>query len=306
MKKYFYAWVLLLGAALWTTACQNSSDNPPRVTTVQHIPEDDMLAAPIFNLQGHRGARGLYPENTIEACQAALDLGVNTLELDLVISKDSQIVVSHEPFISAMICLGMQGDTLKETQEKDLNIYQMSLADVQRCDCGSLKHPKFPEQKKLKTFKPTLRQLVEAVESHAKKHRKRNLPFFYNLEIKSTPKTDSTHHPKPDVFADFVYQELKALKIVERTTIQSFDVRALQEMKKLNEEISLAFLVENTLPLKENIKKLGFVPAIYSPMFERLTEAEVKQAQEMGMKVIPWTVNEVKDMKKMLPAQAPR
>ena len=71
-------------------------------------------------------------------------------------------------------------------------------------------------------------------------------------------------------------------------------------MKKLNEEISLAFLVENTLPLKENIKKLGFVPAIYSPMFERLTEAEVKQAQEMGMKVIPWTVNEVKDMKKML------
>jgi glycerophosphoryl diester phosphodiesterase len=279
-------------------ACKHANEYKNRVTTVENIPESELLARPAFDLQGHRGARGLMPENTIEACQKAIDLGVNTLELDLVVSRDSQLVVSHEHFLNASICLGMQGDTLTEEQGKKINLYEMVLADIQKCDCGSLGNPKFPEQKKIKTFKPTLRQLVQATEAYAKKHKKGSL-LFYNLEIKSEPKTDSTHHPKPNFFAELVYQEIKALRIMERTTIQSFDVRPLQEMKKLNEEISLAYLVENRLPLKENIQKLGFVPTIYSPMQERLTEAEIKQAHELGMKVIPWTVNEKADMTRL-------
>jgi glycerophosphoryl diester phosphodiesterase len=292
----FRLFTLFVLTCLW--ACSDEAAYKDRVKTVENIPESELLVKPTFDLQGHRGARGLMPENTIEACQKAIDLGVNTLELDLVITKDSQVVVSHEPFINAQICLGMQGDTLTEEQAKKMNIYQMSLAEVQKCDCGSLGNPKFPEQKKIKTFKPSLRQLVQATEAYSKKHKKGAL-LFYNLEIKSEAKTDSTHHPKPDLFVELVYQEIKHLRILERTTIQSFDVRPLQEMKKLNEEISLALLVENQLPLKENIQKLGFVPTIYSPYFERLTEAEIKQAKEMGMKVIPWTVNEKKDMTRL-------
>lgn len=293
-----FLYIILACLACQLLACKHPNEYKNRVTTVEHIPEAELLAKPTFDLQGHRGARGLMPENSILACQTAIDWGVNTLELDLVITKDSQIVVSHEPFINALICLGRQGDTLTEKEGEKLNLYEMTLSEVQQCDCGSLGNPKFPSQKKVKTSKPTLRELVKATEQYAKKIKKGNL-LFYNLEIKSTPKTDSTHHPKPDAFAELVYQEIKNLRILERTTIQSFDVRALQEMKKLNEEVSLAFLVENTLPLKENIKLLGFVPTIYSPYYQRLTENEINQAHEMGMKVIPWTVNEPKDMKRL-------
>ncbi len=291
-------WLICGLACLLCLACKHPNEYKNRVTTIENIPESELMVVPTFNLQGHRGARGLYPENSIIACKTAVDLGVNTLELDLIISKDSQIVVSHESYLNTLICLGLQGDTLKEEQGKAIILYQMSLADIQKCDCGSLGNPKFAGQKKIKTVKPTLRELVQVIEKYAKK-RNKSFPLFYNLEIKSLPTTDSTHHPKPDVFADFVYQEIKYLRIIERTTIQSFDVRALQAMKKLNEEISIALLVENSLPLRENIKKLGFVPTIYSPNFERLTENEIKQAHELGMKVIPWTVNEKKDMMRL-------
>jgi len=276
-------------------SCKHTNEYKNRVTTIKNIPESELMLMPTFNLQGHRGARGLYPENSIIACKEAIDIGVNTLELNLVISKDSQIVVSHESFMNAIICLGAQGDTLKEEDGKKIKLYDLTVAEIQRHDCGSLGNIAFPEQKKQKTYKPTLQELVQTIEKYAEK-RNKSFPLFYNLEIKSSPETDSTHHPKPDVFADFVYQEIKKLHIMERTTIQSFDIRALQEIHKLNEEISLSLLVDNKSPLKENIKRLGFLPTIYSPHFERLTEAEVKQAHEMGMKVIPWTVNEKKDM----------
>ncbi len=280
---------------LFCLSCKHPNEYQNRVSTIENIPESELLTKPNFDLQGHRGARGLMPENSIEGCLKAIELGVNTLELDLVITKDSQVVVSHEPYFNALICTGRQGDTLTEEQGRKMNIYAMVLAEVQSCDCGSMGHPKFPSQKKLKTYKPTLRELVQATENYSKKNRKGTL-LLYNIEIKSDLKTDSIDHPKPDVFVDLVYQELKNLRIIERTTVQSFDERALQEMKKLNEEISLAFLVENRLPLKENIKKLGFIPTIYSPDYQRLTESEIKQAHDMGMKVIPWTVNEPKDM----------
>src|SRR3989337_2955132 len=101
---------------------------------------------PMFDLQGHRGARGLRPENTIPAFVYAIDSGVTTIELDLVITKDNQIIVSHEPWMSASICLQPDGSQISGSEEKSFNIYKMDYAQIQQFDCGSKGNEKFPEQ----------------------------------------------------------------------------------------------------------------------------------------------------------------
>lgn len=285
---------------LFTIACdggKSQREKENRVTSIKNPPMEEIYNQEVFDLQGHRGARGLLPENSIPAFLKAIDLGVKTIELDVVVSKDSQIVISHEPFFSAEICLNSQGDSIKKEQEKKYNIYQMTLAEIQKFDCGSIGNPRFPEQKKQKTFKPTLREMVLAVEKYL--NDKQLKPFFYNIETKSTPEGDSIFHPAPAKFAQLLYDEIKALKILDKVYIQSFDVRTLQVFKKIDEEIPLVLLIENKNSLQDNLEKLGFTPSVYSPYYQLVTPDLVKQAHERGMKVIPWTVNEEKDMENM-------
>jgi len=94
------------------------------------------IYTPRFDVQGHRGARGLKPENTIEAFITALDLGVTTIEMDLAVTKDKQLVVSHEPWMSAEICTAPAGNSFTTREEKKYNIYQMTYAEVKQFDCG--------------------------------------------------------------------------------------------------------------------------------------------------------------------------
>lgn len=251
-----------------------------------------------FDLQGHRGARGLMPENSIPGFLKAVDLGVNTLELDVVVSKDKKIILSHEPFFSPEICHDAKGDSILPNQQEAYNIFQFTAEEIQSFDCGSWGNPRFPEQNAQKTHKPTLKEMVNRVEAYIADKEDRKI--FYNIETKSSPEGDSIFHPAPEEFAEILYQEIKALKILDRVFIQSFDVRTLQEFKKLNEEIPLVLLVNNRNSLEANLKQLGFTPSVYSPEYKRLTPAEVKRAKELGMKVIPWTVNEPDDMRKML------
>ncbi len=268
------------------------------VKTVKNPPLEEVFNIETFDLQGHRGCRGLMPENSVEGFQKALELGVRTIEMELAVTKDSILVVSHEPFISADICLGLKGDTLDKKTEKTLNIFQLTLAEVQKFDCGSrgqtwLKNT----QQHFKTFKPSLKRAINKTEQYAKG---KNLKSpFYSIEIPTQPETDSVFHPKPEVFASLLYEELKSLKILDRIRIQSFDVRALRAFKQLNEEIPLVLLVENTLSLRDNIERLGFTPSIYSPYHEYVTQELVKEVHEFGIKIIPWTVNEPKDIQKM-------
>src|SRR5690348_1825360 len=130
------------------------------VASAQYIPK--------FDIQGHRGARGLRPENTIPAFLMALDSGVTTLELDIAITKDKQVIVSHEPWMSASICLDSSGSAIPEKEERKFNIYQMTYAQVQGFDCGSIGNSRFPRQEKMKSAKPLLRDVIVAVENHIK------------------------------------------------------------------------------------------------------------------------------------------
>lgn len=256
------------------------------------------IFTPKFDLQGHRGARGLKPENTIPAFLLALDSGVTTLEMDVVVTKDNQIIVSHEPWMSSTICTQPDGESIRDRDEKKFNIYGMTYEQVRGFDCGSKGNERFPEQQKMKVSKPLLKDVIAAVEDHIRSYSQYEVD--YNIEIKTTDDGDGKFHPALLEFSDLVYNLLNEYLPMERIVIQSFDFRVLQYWHAKYPAIRLAALVENKKSVDKNLDELGFRPSIYSPYFELLSADDVKKLQKMKIRVIPWTVNEPKDMKRML------
>jgi glycerophosphoryl diester phosphodiesterase len=257
-----------------------------------------MSAQTTFDWQGHRGARGLLPENTIPAFRKALDLGVTTLELDVVISKDKQVVVSHEPFFSADICTDPSGKPIAKGVEKSRNLYTYTYAEIQAFDCGSRGNPRFPEQQKQKVSKPLLSEVIRSMEDY---RREKNLPAFgYNIEIKSTPGGDNVYHPGVAEFSDLVYQVITEQLSPERFTLQCFDFRVLQYWHEKYPAVTLVALIENLRGPEKNLAELGFTPAVYSPYYQLLKGKDaVGDIHRLGMKVIPWTVNDPSDMRRL-------
>ncbi|MGB3780771.1 MAG: glycerophosphodiester phosphodiesterase [Tunicatimonas sp.] len=251
-----------------------------------------------IDVQGHRGCRGLRPENTITAFIHALELGVTTLELDVVVSQDQQLVVSHEPFLSSTICTGPNGETITAAQEEQYNLYQMPYAQIRRCDCGSQENPRFPEQQATVASKPRLVDVIDAVEQYLRSHNRP--PVQYNIETKSTPAGDGVFHPAPKEFVELLLAVLKEKDIEARTIVQSFDVRTLQEARRMAPELRQALLVENRRGAQENIDALGYVPEIYSPSFRLVNKKLRGYTRQQGMQLIPWTVNDRSDIRKML------
>jgi glycerophosphoryl diester phosphodiesterase len=251
-----------------------------------------------LDIQGHRGARGLMPENTIPAFLRALDEGVTTLELDVVISSDNQVVVSHETYMSAGICTKPDGTAVEVSEAQNFNIYQMTYAEVSAFDCGSRGNSRFPEQKKMKTVKPLLTDMIDAVEKYVAQNKLS--PVNYNIELKSSPSRDGVFHPEVKDFADIVQRTIKSKLPVDRYTIQCFDFRVLQYFHQTYPKVALVALVENTRGVKANIADLGFTPEVYSPYFKLISKKDIDYCHTQGMKVVPWTVNALKDMKKMV------
>lgn len=251
-----------------------------------------------FDAQGHRGSRGLMPENTIPAMLKAIDLGVTTLELDAVISKDKEVVVSHEPFFNHEISMKPDGKPVAPAEERALNIYQMTYEEVSAFDVGSKPNPRFPDQQKVRASKPLLRELLDATEAYAGQ---KGRTLFYNIETKSTPRGDGTFHPAPAEFVDLLMGVVQSKGLEERVIIQSFDFRTLQYLHDKYPTIKTAMLIEdnNTRSLDDQLQSLGFTPTIYSPHHSLVTPALIEKCHEKGIKVIPWTVNTLKRMEKL-------
>jgi len=252
------------------------------------------IYTPKFDVQGHRGARGLRPENTIPAFILALDTGVTTLEMDLAVTKDKQLVVSHEPWMSAAICYDSSGKAYSEKDEKKYNIYQMTYDEVKQFDCGSRGNARFPEQLKMKAVKPLLYDVITATEDHIRSYSRYEVD--YNIEIKSDKETDNIFHPSPGEFSELVYNFLDQYLPWDRIVIQSFDFRVLKYWHEKHPEVRLAALIENPNSVDFNLNELGFTPSIYSPDFKLLTRDKVEYMHQKKMRVIPWTVNEIRDM----------
>ncbi len=254
-----------------------------------------------IDIQGHRGCRGLMPENTIPGFLKALDLGVNTLELDVVITKDKEVLVSHEPFMSHLIATNPEGKTFDKKQGEQYNIYEMTLEEVQQFDCGLKAHPDYPEQEKMAVVKPRLADLIDAVNEHIKAN---NLPATaYNIEIKRHPKYDGAYHPTYQEFANLVLGLIYDKNIQDQTILQCFDTETLNYVHQVKPDLKTALLVQNLKGPRKNLKKLNFTPAIYSPYFKFVNKKLMRLAARKKIAVIPWTVNEVKDIQRMIEMQ---
>lgn len=251
-----------------------------------------------FDWQGHRGARGLQPENTVPAFLAALAYpAISTLELDVAITADSQIVVSHEPWFSAEICSHPTGQPVVKAEAEGLRIFQMSYAEVAAFDCGNRGNSRFPDQQAQPAVKPLLRDVVSAVANYCKE-KGRPAPRW-NIEIKSNPDWDNVFTPPPAVFAQLVVDEISALGLTAQVCVQSFDVRSLQAVRAIDTTLMLALLVEDPLGVDRNLTALGFVPDVYSPYYRLVTAEMIERVHQQRMRIIPWTVNETAVMQQL-------
>ena len=249
-----------------------------------------------FDWQGHRGCRGLFPENSLPAFLHALEYpGVQTLELDLAVSKDRQLIVSHEPWFNPAICRDPQGNMIEAKDEKKHLIFEKTAEEIKTYDCGSWGNTRFPDQTLVKTHKPTLREVVEAVDRLYPEKRIR-----WNLEIKSNPEWDGKFSPTISEFVVLVQKEISALQLSDRVCVQSFDPRPLQLLHHQAPGLTLALLVENTDGFEKNLERLGFTPSIYSPYYWLVSFDLVEKCKKKGMKLIPWTVNEVTAMRRLV------
>ena len=249
---------------------------------------------PRFDVQGHRGCRGLKPENSIPGFLTALDSGVTTLEMDVVVTKDRQLVVSHEPWMSQKICLDPKGNEISGKDSINYNIFHLTYEEVRLWDCGSKVNDRFPAQEKMKATKPLLQDVILAAETHIKNFTRYEVD--YNIEIKSDPRRDDKWCPKPAEYSDMVYNLLDQYLPLDRIVIQSFDFRALKYWHLKYPEVRLSALVENHKSLDWNLKELGFNPSIYSPIHTLLSRDDVDRCHKLKIRVIPWGVNEEKDM----------
>jgi len=252
---------------------------------------------PAVEVHGHRGCRGLYPENTLPAFLHAARLGVDVQELDIVLSADGQVVVSHEPWMSAAICLDARGQRIPVAEEQQHNLYQLPYATIRRYDCGQLQHPDFPEQQSVPAYKPLLREVVAATDALTRELGRS--PVRFSVEVKSTPPGDLLFHPEPAVFVPVVLAELQKLGIVPRTTLLSFDRRILQEARRQLPDLGLCLLVEDETPFEQHIRALGFVPEVYGPHYGLVSAQLLKAAARHHLRVVPWTVNDPTELRRL-------
>jgi len=302
MRRVTVLVLLVFSGAVMAASAQtpSSRDHSPLDSSIEEAqgPEG-------FDLQGHRGARGLAPENTMPAFRRALEIGVTTLELDVVISRDGHVVVSHEPWMSSTICQTPSGKPIAESEEREHRIYKMEYDQVAKYNCGARSHPRFPEQTLQSAPKPLLRDVIERAEAYVAAHDRG--PVFYNVETKIRPAWEGEFTPPPDPFARAVIAVLRETGVAPRAIIQSFDPRTLEVVHRLDPAVRIALLIgqETNQGLRPNLKRLSFRPDIYSPAHPLVDADLIDAARQIGeteknLLVIPWTVNEKSDMRRLI------
>ncbi|WEK34015.1 MAG: glycerophosphodiester phosphodiesterase family protein [Candidatus Pseudobacter hemicellulosilyticus] len=254
---------------------------------------------PAFYKEGHRGARGLMPENTIPAMIKGIATGANVLEVDVYITRDGQVLVAHDPFINTGHSLMPGGRELPKDSAQYYVWHQMDYADIRKIDVGSKYYPLFPQQEKRNTYMPLLGELIDSVEAYTRSHQ---LPSaIYNIEIKANPQKEGVYQPVPAVLVGKTMDVVRSKKIGNRFYIQSFDIRQLQETHATYPGVTIGFLTgDKKISLQENLDKLGFVPQIYSPHYDLVTRELVDSCHALNMKLVPWTVNEAAAIRRLV------
>lgn len=238
------------------------------------------------------------PENTIPAFLHAMELGCDWIEMDVVITGDGQVLVSHEPWIDARICRDANGGSFSEKAGRDLNIFQLPLSEVRSYFCIPSTVDVQRGMWKEDWHKPTLAEVVHATDRFA--HERGSAPVKFNIEIKSEVEWYGIFQPLPVPFAEQVLAEIDMLHIKERCLIQCFDVSVLEAVHASAPEMPVALLVENDEALEHHLQRLSFKPGYYSPEFHMVNEELVRtlRAREIGL--LAWTANEPEDIRSLI------
>ena len=256
--------------------------NPPKVAPT-------VLQQRQFEWHGHRGARGLFPENTIPAMTGTIEYGINWLEIDVVVSKDRQIIVSHDPYFHPAFCSDPQGNPIAKADQNKYNLFELTAAEIREFDCGLRPNPAYPQQQTMAAYKPTFPAMVRAVDAFCIKN---NYPKpQWNIEIKSEPAGYNVWTVEPTEMIDLLLKDVDELNLRERCQVQSFDKNPLRELRQRAPEIRMAVLTYDLKGVNYHIKELGFTPEVYAPFYPTVFKSTVKKAHQKGMKVVPWTVN---------------
>ena len=239
------------------------------------------------------------PENTIEAMKHALDMGVNTLELDLQVSKDGLVVVSHDPYFHHRYAIRPDGSYVEKDDPKEY-IYTMPYSEVAKYDVGSRESEVWPGKACIKTVKPLANDLIDFVENYTKENGLS--PVRYNIEIKSKDAAgEGQNWPTYDRFVTECCKFLHSKQLGDRLVVQSFDVRALNYMHEKYPEFILSYLVDANAPdFDTYMGYLKFTPQWLSPHHTITDEALVQKCREKGIKLVPWTVDKPEDIKRIL------
>lgn len=240
------------------------------------------LPAMAIDIQGHRGARGHLPENTLPAFRLALEMGVDTLELDVGVTRDGVVVVHHDRRLNPDVAR-LDG---KWVDAPAPTIYSLNLSELQRYDVGRLRPgseyaKRFPQQKPLDgTRIPRLSEVLA-------------LKSRYNIETKISPEhPDETLAPEP--FARALIAEIRKAGAAQRTTIQSFDFRTLKIVEREAPEIATVYLTQGKASVPAKVREAG--ARVWSPDFRDLNPASVAAARQLGLRIVCWTVNEPADI----------
>lgn len=236
-------------------------------------------------VQGHRGARAMRPENTIPAFEYAIRAGVDALEMDMAVTRDNVIVISHDPILEAPVCSGPRPSAV---------IRELTLAQVREWDCGAVQNPKFPKQQTAAgTRMPTLDEVLSLSTQGN---------FEYNIETKSFADKPQ-YTPSPEEFVRLFLAGVRKHRLEKRVMLQSFDFRTLVAARQLAPEVRRSALTESDRRDFATIAREAGDAQIISPHYSLVTPEKVEAAHKAGLQVVPWTVNTEADWDKMIAAR---
>ena len=257
-------------------ACAPSTEPPPTSAA--------SVRAERPEVQGHRGCRGLRPENTLAAFEHAIELGVDVLELDLALSSDDVLVVVHDPEVNPELCVPDPARPLPSQRFRDLGA-----AEIATLDCGSRQSPRFVEQTPVPGARiPTFGQVLELLERHP--------GLRVNAEIKTFPDRRELTRTPAD-FARALVALVRERGLAQRVTVQSFDAEALRAVGRLAPDLERVALVDE---LEQIEPMLSTGARVLSPRSSLLREGDIERYHHRGLRVIPWTVNTVDEMRRLI------
>ncbi len=250
-----------------------------------------------IDIQAHRGGAGLMPENTFTSMKNALDLGVNTLEMDLQITADGRVVVSHDNYFHYRCAIRPDGSWVQRGEPKEY-IHTMPYDSVAKYEVGLKPWKQWPEKALLSEHVPLASELLDFTEKYARELG-RPLPS-YNVEIKSAEgEGEGNLWPGYKEFCDTCIPLLLSKKLGKRLIVQTFDVRSMEYIHDKWSRVTLAFLTKKDPDIEEILSRISFKPVWWSPNYAAITPENVAYCHSHGIKVVPWTVDEPEDIRRM-------